>query len=39
MNFTFSDEQILIRDMAERYFRDEYSLDIRRDHQARSGGF
>jgi alkylation response protein AidB-like acyl-CoA dehydrogenase len=39
MNFTFSDEQILIRDMAERYFRDDYGLDARRKHQALPGGF
>ena len=39
MNFTFSDEQILIRDMAERFFRDDYDLDTRRRHQALPGGF
>ena len=39
MNFTFSDEQLLIRDMAERYFRDEYDLETRRRHQAEPGGF
>lgn len=39
MNFTFSDEQILIRDMAERFFRDDYGLDARRRHQAMPGGF
>ncbi len=39
MNFTFSDEQILIRDMAERFFRDDYGLEARRKHQAMPGGF
>ncbi|PIW29765.1 MAG: pimeloyl-CoA dehydrogenase small subunit [Rhodospirillales bacterium CG15_BIG_FIL_POST_REV_8_21_14_020_66_15] len=39
MNFTFSDEQILIRDMAERFFRDDYGLEARRRHQALPGGF
>ncbi len=39
MNFTFSDEQLLIRDMAERFFRDEYDLETRRKHQAKDGGF
>ncbi len=39
MNFTFTEEQLLIRDMAERFFRDEYDLDTRRKHQAMPGGF
>ena len=39
MNFTFTDEQILIRDMAERFFRDDYTLEARRRHMALPGGF
>ncbi len=39
MNFTFSEEQLLIRDAAERYFREAGGPEIRRRHQALIGGF
>lgn len=39
MNFTFTEEQLLIRESATRFFRDNYDLETRRRHLGLPGGF
>ncbi|MEK9672986.1 MAG: acyl-CoA dehydrogenase family protein [Rhodospirillaceae bacterium] len=39
MNFTFTEEQLLIRETAERFFRDDYGIDTRRHNVAMPDGF